>query len=535
MLIFAWLFQARPLYIVVFLAGVWAISKLALTASMKQQLDPMEILRDMRQGGIAMNTPIPHLILLCLSNLLTGAQSWRMYISGLTINLWWCNFHLPENYCRALSPILTIILGWECSWYDLAILTYGEAMKPTFGKKGNNKITDGDIKMPADDYCLYHCFNYAMSNGAAPLTQIYAMRLRRKIRTRISAEARRKLVAGLSREADALSKQAARLNEPGSAGYPDEEDFAHFAAEAGFSFAIVQDTIPEPLVYGSELGPVCLTVRRHYVKDGEGHESPHYDVISHVAPTIKTYEELGSKLLDGYKDFLCRALFADPTIGNTALIGMLEAEHGVSAKVSTIKYWRGRQSIKEHIASMARVQLSDALDTYDAMIDSMGPAVITIDEPIDLSGAITIDDGTPAPIELDTIADDAIATGEVPIGRPIGVDGSPAEGAIAVVGSIVASVVTSIGGAIGAITDTVHGATAGGEPIADDGVTINRKRPFYGPDINPDIAFKSGSIDSTMEKKSPSPKRKGGKAEKNEGGINAYASRAVAYSQARRL
>ena len=159
----------------VLLAGVWAISKPALTASMKQQLDPMEILRDLRQGGIAMNTPIPHLILLCLSNL-TGAQSWRMYISGLTINLWWCNFHLPENYCKALSPILIIILGWECSWYDLAILTYGEAMKPTFGKKGNNEITDGDIKMPADDYCLYHCLNYAMSNGAAPLTQIYAMR-----------------------------------------------------------------------------------------------------------------------------------------------------------------------------------------------------------------------------------------------------------------------------------------------------------------------------------------------------------------------
>ena len=131
----------------VFFAGVWAISKLALTASMKQQLDPMEILRDLRQGGIAMNTPIPHLILLCLSNLLTGAQSWRMLISGLTINLWWCNFHLPENYCRALSPILTIILGWECSWYDLAILTYGEAMKPTFGERAEAS----DIKMPADD------------------------------------------------------------------------------------------------------------------------------------------------------------------------------------------------------------------------------------------------------------------------------------------------------------------------------------------------------------------------------------------------
>ena len=102
-----------------------------------------------------------------------------------------------------------------------------------------------------------------MSDGAAPLTMTYAMRLNRKIRTRISAEAGRMRIAGLSTEADALSKQAARLSEYGSASYPDEEDLAYFAAEAGISFAIVQDTIPEPLVYGSELGPVCLTVRRH--------------------------------------------------------------------------------------------------------------------------------------------------------------------------------------------------------------------------------------------------------------------------------
>ena len=102
--------------------------------------------------------------------------------------------------------MLTLILAWGCSWFDLAILTYGEAMKPTFGKKGKNKINDADIKMPADDYCLYHCFNYAMSNGAAPLTRDYAMRLRRKIRTRISVEAGRMRIAGLSTEADALSK-----------------------------------------------------------------------------------------------------------------------------------------------------------------------------------------------------------------------------------------------------------------------------------------------------------------------------------------
>ena len=69
---------------------------------------------------------------------------------------------------------------------------------------------------------------------------------------------------------------------------------------------------------------------------------------------------------------------------------------------------------------MADMPLHEACDAFDAMI-----------------GVTIIDDGTPVPIELDTIADDAIATGEVPIGRPIEVDGSPAEGGIAAVGSIV--------------------------------------------------------------------------------------------------
>ena len=161
----------------------------------------------------------------------------------------------------ALTSCLSYSVGASLATTCTMLLL--ELYKPTFGKKGKNKIVDGDIKMPADDYCLYHCFNYQMSDGAAPLTSTYAMRLNRKIRARITAEAGRMHRAGLSTEADALSKQSARLSEYGSAGYPDEEDFAYFAAEAGISFAIVQDTIPEPLVYGSELGPVCLTVRRH--------------------------------------------------------------------------------------------------------------------------------------------------------------------------------------------------------------------------------------------------------------------------------
>ena len=119
---------------------------------MKQQLDPMEILRDLRQGGTAINSPIPHLILLCLCNLFTGAQSWCMVLSVFTISLWWFNYHFQENYCKAISPALTMILAWECPWFDLATLTYGEPMKPTFGKRASG----GDIKMPADGYCFYH-------------------------------------------------------------------------------------------------------------------------------------------------------------------------------------------------------------------------------------------------------------------------------------------------------------------------------------------------------------------------------------------
>ena len=87
---------------------------------------------------------IPHAIFLSLCNILMGASIWRMVLSGFTISVWWFNYHFQENYCKAISPALTIILAWECSWFHLAILTYGEAMKPTFGKKGKNEITDGE-------------------------------------------------------------------------------------------------------------------------------------------------------------------------------------------------------------------------------------------------------------------------------------------------------------------------------------------------------------------------------------------------------
>ena len=84
----------------------------------------------------------------------------------------------------------------------------------------------------------------------------------------------------------------------------DEEDSAYIAGEAGISFVVVQKDMRRPLVYASELGTVQLTVRRHYISDGAGHLSPHYDVISYETPTIKSYEELAATTLDAYRDFL---------------------------------------------------------------------------------------------------------------------------------------------------------------------------------------------------------------------------------------
>ena len=97
-LIFAWLFQARPLYIVFVFAGVWAISKLAITSPMKRQLDPIEILRDLRHGGSTINVPMPHVIFLSLCNLSMGASIWRIVLSGVTISAWYYKYHFQENY-----------------------------------------------------------------------------------------------------------------------------------------------------------------------------------------------------------------------------------------------------------------------------------------------------------------------------------------------------------------------------------------------------------------------------------------------------
>ena len=106
LLCFAWLFQARPLYIACFFICLCIMSKLAITSPMKRQLDPLEILRDMRQGGSTINVPIPHVIFLSLCNILMGASIWRIMLSGFTISAWYFKYYFQKNYCKAISFFL---------------------------------------------------------------------------------------------------------------------------------------------------------------------------------------------------------------------------------------------------------------------------------------------------------------------------------------------------------------------------------------------------------------------------------------------
>ena len=195
---------------------------------------------------------------------------------------------------------------------------------------------------------------------------------------------------------------------------------------------------------------------------------------------------------------------------------MLEAEHGVSAAVSTVRYWRGRESIKQHIASMARLHLSDALDTYDAMIDSMGPAVITIDETIELSVGANESDAvaTTGDGPITEVAIDANRIQDSPRVGAIAADGAITDGAITdgVPIDLAAGAMENSLVAIGAMTDSANGSTAGGAFVAGGAIdaTISiepplaaatgsikrspkRARSFYGPNIDPGEAFTSSA------------------------------------------
>lgn len=129
-------------------------------------------------------------------------------------------------------------------------------------------------------------------------------------------------------------------------------------------------------------------MRRHFVADGEWHLFLHYDIISYDTPSIISYEDLPTWRLHYYRDFLCRTVSANHTIGNTQLINMLRTTHGVSTKTLTMNHWRNANT--HHMASMADMPLPATRDAFDAMM-----------------GAITINDSNPMLIELDPIPDTA--------------------------------------------------------------------------------------------------------------------------------
>ena len=98
---------------------------------------------------------------------------------------------------------------------------------------------------------------------------------------------------------------------------------------------------------------------------------------------------------------------------------MLEQKHGVTSTNSSMAHWRRRK--KKPIVAMAQKELVEACNTFDAMIESMAPAAITIDEPIDLSVgdndtdvAATTGDGsmTEVAMEGNSIPDSPIVSGE---------------------------------------------------------------------------------------------------------------------------
>ena len=101
-----------------------------------------------------------------------GLDMLNAMLSILTIGMWVSNIHFIPKQCRCISASLTLYLscsvGATCGIACTMILV--ELYAPTFG----------DIEMPADDYCLYHCFNYAGSNGTSQLTQDYARRFQTK-------------------------------------------------------------------------------------------------------------------------------------------------------------------------------------------------------------------------------------------------------------------------------------------------------------------------------------------------------------------
>ena len=89
----------------------------------------------------------------------------------------------------------------------------------------------------------------------------------------MAEELRQKTVAEL--KGHGLSRRSRRLSLSGYDGYPDEPDFLYIAMAAGASFELAISDRYKPH-YGTT--PIVAEVRRTFLSDGAGHETPHYDL-----------------------------------------------------------------------------------------------------------------------------------------------------------------------------------------------------------------------------------------------------------------
>ena len=364
--------------------------------------------------------------------------------------------------------------------------------------------------MPADGLCLYHCMTYGISNGRGYQSRNYAERFQRKVWMKL-------LEAGQRTSWE-------RLHRDGPEGYPDEEDFPYVAAAAGLCFRVVQEGIRLRMVYGD--GPVKLILRRHYIKDGAGEEQPHYDVVARDDVLYPSYEEIGLLELDLYTPDLVQWISEDPTIGNTTLIGKLEDLYAVSPKGSVMNHWRNNRKnmlVVEPVAiggSTGESAMDEGAPSQNVAITE--PPIMSIDDTCATAAAIaivvngsTVED----PIVVDSI-DATLDSGDAAIPTDSSGAVTSSGGAIAAEGAISALVegISAADETIVATEESAGSASADDGPIPQGATT--RKRPSYGPEVNPNAAFNlAGPIEKTSNLAGSIEKAGGAKGKKKKESI----------------
>ena len=124
-------------------------------------------------------------------------------------------------------------------------------------------------RMPPDGLCLYHCLLYAANPGAYDAWEpASAAAAAEDLRQRIIAKF---YSVGASDQGD-------RLGQSGSAGYPQEEDFAMISQVTKLPFEIIIESAPamQPLRYGEGDAVARFVLREIF--DGAGAVSMHWDV-----------------------------------------------------------------------------------------------------------------------------------------------------------------------------------------------------------------------------------------------------------------